>query len=482
MPIKEMFFRAVPLARRARVFLRSCRGSIAPMVVLMTVPLVGMFGVATEGGSWLLMQRAMQNAADSAVIAAATNGGNGGTQTQYTIEADAVTASYGFTTGTNYTTVAVTAPATYASVTACASSPCYSVRITKAAPLYLLQVLGYSGNTTAGTSRAQSIVAGALATTVTVNAPFCLTALGSGGITASGVPHSTIGCNIQTAGSATCHGHSLTSGYSDAVGTTNDCGSGQHTIASVTDPYSGLASSIPPGSTSNCVASPNGYYAEGYTSGSGNWPSGNYPSGNVLTGNVTFPSTPVIFCGDVKVSLAGANITTPAGGAVMVIENGTLDVTGTLQVQSGSGLTIIFTSPTTSNVQYTACSGKKCSLTVTNSPTGGGTLDISSPTSGTWSGMAIYQNPNLPAQSLSYGGNSPTWDISGIIYLPVTDFSASGAVNKSTNGYSCFTLVVNNFSINGTGDLFYTNDQQQCAQQGVTSPVNSAYVVGQLVY
>ena len=82
---------------------------------------------------------------------------------------------------------------------------------------------------------------------------------------------------------------------------------------------------------------------------------------------------------------------------------------------------------------------------------------------------------------MTYTGNSPTWNISGIVYLPKTDLTASGAVNKSTNGYSCFTLVVNKILVNGTGDLFYTNAQSQCAQQGVISPTNQAYVVGALV-
>lgn len=461
MSIKETFFHAVPLARRMRIFLRSCRGSIAPMVVLLTVPLVGMLGVATEGGSWLLMQRAMQNAADSAVIAAATNGGNGGTQTQYTSEADAVTASYGFTTGSNYATVTVAPPATYSAVTACASSPCYSVSITKAAPLYLLQVLGYTGNTTAGTSRAQSIVAGALATTVGVPGPFCLTALAGAGakkgdaISANGVPKSSIGCNIQSAQNANCNGNNgLTSGWSDAVGT-NNCGTSEHTVASVTDPYSGLKPNI----TKTCGSGP---YPQIPTKKS--QPA--LPSSNQWSSN-SLPTTNI--CGDYQLT---QNVTLTTSGT-LVIENGSLDLNGHTLSTSGTGvgLTIILTG--TNSTSYTH---------IIEDTAGGGVFNISSPTSGTWSGVAIYQDPGVAAQSITYTGNSPTFDISGIVYLPVTDFTASGAVNKSTNGYSCFTLVVNTLSISGTGDLFYSNPQSQCVQQGVTSPTNLANVIGKLVY
>ena len=479
MPIQNDSHRAIPCMRRVRHFLCSRRGNIAAMTALLLVPLVAIMGMATQGGSWFLMERAMQNAADSAVIAAATNGGNGGTD--YVTEAKSVAASYGFTDGANNVTITVPAPAKYGAVTSCASSPCYNVKIASVAPLYLLQLIGYKGNaTTTGGGAGQAVNAGALATLKTVNAPFCLSALGNGklkkgdAITANGVPKSSIGCNIQSAGNANCNGNNgLTSGWSDAVGT-DTCGSRQHTITSVTDPYASLASSIPPVGT-NCS---NGYYPEGYV---GSTKATSWPTSNNITAGFTLASVQY-YCGDVEVS-GGATVTLTgaAGGSVLVIENGALDVQAGTTLQA-SGVTIIFTSPSGSGDQYTACSGKKCSLSVSNDPTGAGNLDLSSPTSGTWSGMDIYQDPNLPEQSLTYTGNSPTWNLSGILYLPATDLTASGAVNKSTLGDSCFTLVVNSILINGTGNLFYLNAQTQCALQGVTSPTNAAYVIGELVY
>jgi hypothetical protein len=96
--------------------------------------------------------------------------------------------------------------------------------------------------------------------------------------------------------------------------------------------------------------------------------------------------------------------------------------------------------------------------------------------------MAIYQDPIVAPQNLTYSGNTPAWDISGIVYLPKTNFTASGAVLQATNGHACFTLVVNTILVNGTGNLFYQNAQSECAIQGVTSPTNAAYVVGALVY
>jgi len=72
MPIRFKFRRT--FAQSVRRFLRSRRGNIAALTALLIIPLAALMGMATEGGGWFLAQRAAQNAADSAAIAAATNG------------------------------------------------------------------------------------------------------------------------------------------------------------------------------------------------------------------------------------------------------------------------------------------------------------------------------------------------------------------------------------------------------------------------
>jgi hypothetical protein len=122
---------------------------------------------------------------------------------------------------------------------------------------------------------------------------------------------------------------------------------------------------------------------------------------------------------------------------------------------SGTGLTIVFTGTNNSNYQHII--------------TGGGALDITAPTSGNWSGVAIYQDPNLTTNvDISAAGNSPAWNISGLVYLPHSSVTLSGAVSKSSQGSSCFALVVDNITINGTGSIF-ANDNQ-CSSAGVTQP------------
>ncbi|MES2255437.1 MAG: pilus assembly protein TadG-related protein [Pseudomonadota bacterium] len=446
MPIRNDIRRANPLMRCMRHFLRSRRGNVAALTAILILPLAALLGMATEGGSWFLITRAMQNAADSAVIAAATNGGNSTSGTDYVNEGKAIASSYGFINGASNATVTVSAPAKYASVASCAASDCYRVNVTKTVPLYLIELVGYNGNVALGTTRGQQLSSVALATLKTVDAPFCLTALGTGNaLRANGVPSSTIACNLQSNGDANCNGHSLTSGWSDTVSNSNDCGTKQHKgVATTVDPYASLASNIPP---NICGA----YNVGPSLPASNKWTANSLPTQNI--------------CGNYQLQ---NDITLPTGGT-LVIENGNLDLNGhTLSTTGTAGLTIVLTGTSSPSYSHVI--------------TGGGTLNISSPTSGTWSGMTIYQDPGVAPQSLTYTGNSPTWKISGIVYLPKTDFTAKGAVSKSANGFSCFTLVVNKFLLSGTGDLFYTNAQSQCAQQGASSPTNKAYVVGALVY
>jgi hypothetical protein len=247
-----------------------------------------------------------------------------------------------------------------------------------------------------------------------------------------------------------------------------------------------IANAISSAGTGNhCPVTP-AYYPQG----SSNWPSGT----NTLTGNLSMPAVSV-FCGDV--SLGGnVQVTSPSSdGSVIIIENGMLNLNGnTLQSASGSGVSIIFYSPQGSAEAYTGggtptnfiCIRAGCA-----NGGSGGVLDISSPTTGTFSGIALFQDPNLPLQGPTnctgndpwgYNGSSPTWKLSGVVDMGRTNFCLSGGIQQATYGYACLTLVTDMTIINGTGNLLYANPQSQCAQQGVTQILAKAYVTGQLVY
>ena len=287
---------------------------------------------------------------------------------------------------------------------------------------------------------------------------YCLLALANSGtdpaIQTNGAPKADLtGCSLMSNTGATCNGHNLSATYGDAHKINNGCGITQASnVSAVADPYSSLASNIPP---DGCGGK---YYSEDKKGGG-------LPASNILSGSVNWTATPTkSICGDLQLT-ADTTVTTASSGSILVIYNGQLDTGGckkgcTLQTAPGSALTIIF-------------SGSDPSGTYSHYPTGGGTLDFAAPTSGTWKGIAIYQDPKLPSGAdvnITAAGNSPTWDITGVVYLPHSSVTFSGAVNKSSNGTSCFELVVDNITINGTGSILAHGS---CAAAGVTLPTNN---------
>src|SRR5258707_8244300 len=110
------------------------RGTVAIIMGVLIIPLVGILGIGFEVSNWYMITRGMQNAADAATLAAATNAG-----LNYDVEAKAVAAQYGFVDGTNTISIAVSNTA------ACpgGGNTCYSVTISGFLPLYLSQVVGF---------------------------------------------------------------------------------------------------------------------------------------------------------------------------------------------------------------------------------------------------------------------------------------------------------------------------------------------------
>ena len=412
-------------AETLRAFHENENGASAIIVALTLPALIGGMALAAEVSYWRLHQRAMQNAADAAVIAASTNGSS-----NYAAEGMAVAAQYGFQNGTKNVTVTVSNPSTAPGCTA----NCYTVTISDQVPLYLSQVVGYNGDSTANGQPATTIAGFAVATSAKAYS-YCLMA--KGGITTNGAPNANLGCNIASNGSMTCHGHNLGAPIGDAVGTNSGCGIIQNSnVPPISDPYAALASNIP---TDTC-----GSYPQEPTKK--NQPA--LPSSNQWNGTANFSGYKVV-CGDQQLT-GDTTINGSSNGGVLVIENGQLDTNG--YTLSGSGLTIVFTGSNSSSYQHI--------------PTGGGTLDIAAPTSGIWSGVAIYQDPSLTTNvDIAAAGNSPTWNITGLAYLPNSNVTLSGAVGKSSAGASCFELVTGNLTINGTGNIF-ANDTG-CASAGL---------------
>ncbi|MGH6851325.1 MAG: pilus assembly protein TadG-related protein [Methylocella sp.] len=397
-----------------RGFCSDRRGVVVVLVALAMPILAGTMGLAAEASYWYVHKRAMQNAADAAVIAAATDGSS-----NYATTAQAVAAQYRFQNGAGNITVTASNPNTAAGCTA----NCYIVTISDKVPLFLSRVIGYSGDATVG-GKGETAMAAASVATSYGSKGYCIIALAGSvtDITTNGGPKADLnGCNIMSNSGANCNGHNLGANEGDAHGTNNGCGIIQESnVPVIHDPYAYLAKNIP--------ANPCG----------GSYPGTTWRANQNLSGNT-------IVCGNLQVSGDG-QINAPSN-AVLVIENGQLAIPTsgeTLQTTSGSGLTIVFTGTNSSSYQYI--------------PSGGGTLDIAAPTSGPWSGVALYQDPNLTDQTtnldITYKGNNPTWNITGLVYLPHSNVTLNGIVSKASNGGSCFMLVVGDMTINGTGQIF----------------------------
>lgn len=412
------------------------RGSVAVLTAVLLPVLVGTLSLGFEISNWYRAKQAMQDAADAATIAAATNGSS-----SYIAEARAVATRYGFVDGTNNVTVTATNAA------ACPSggNTCYGVTITGYVPLYVSEIIGFRGDATFNGSPQKQLSSTAVADFSTAQVPVCLLALGTSGaqdIVTNGNPRADFsGCSVMANTSSRCNGSNLKAPYGLAHGTNSGCGVIQISgVPTVPDPFASLESNIP---TNTCGS----YPQEPSKKSDPALPSSNQWSGNQsLSGNVQV-------CGDLQLT-GDVTIDAPAG-AVLVIENGQLDTNGyKFTSSSGSGLTVVFSG--TNGGSYI------------HAPTGGGTIDIAAPTSGPWSGIAIAQDPNLTTGvNISAAGNSPTWDITGLVYLPNASVTMSGAVNKASHGQSCFVMVMNDITINGTGDIAESGG---CKAAGLTMP------------
>lgn len=431
-------------AARSRIEDFACdrSGSVVTVTALAMPVLIGATGLGMEVSYWYFSQRSMQNAADSAAIAAATNG-----TANYAAEAKAAAARYGFVDGANNVSVAASNSATCPS----GGANCYSVTVTGHVPLYLSQVVGFKGSASISGRPQAKLSATAVARLDLLPREYCILALGTNGIAfgTNGAPQANLaGCSVMSNAGARCNGNNLGADYGDAAGKNDGCGIVQRSnVAPLADPYAGLSSNI---SSDPC---------------GGNYPQmgkPGFPASNTWAGTVTLVAGPNNVCGDLVLG-GDVTIQTPEEGAVLVIWNGQL-YTGrkpngrTLRTGSNSALTIVFTGSNGSGYIH--------------APSGDGTLDFTAPTTGPWKGIALYQDPNLTTGvDITEAGNSPTWMISGMVYLPHSSVTLSGAISKSSNGKSCFGLVVDNILINGTGAIMAHG---ACDEAGLKLPTGTA--------
>ena len=446
------FFQHLALGLRAwfGMWLADRRGNVMLMAALSMPVMIGMAGLAIEGGNWYQIKRQIQNAADSAAIAAATNAG-----ASYGSEALAVTARHGFTNGVNHTTVT----ASNAAPCPTGGSNCYSVTIDRPVSLVFSRLVGFGGSATINNRRVITISSAAVAKSAITEREYCILALQTIGtpLVSNGAPNADLsGCSVMSNANATCNGSDLDAVYGDAAGTNTGCGNTQNSnVPAVADPYAALASNIP---SDSCSSYPQAtIHSNGKSVTSTN-------SAQTVSGSYSLNGS-IVLCGDVVLT---GNVTLTGSHLLIVIYNGDLLTNGyRIQTAAGASATIVFTGTSTTSGHI---------------PNTAGIIDIKAPTTGVWKGIALYQDPGTTSGvNIDYAGsnpNTPVWNITGLVYMPNADVAFSGAVNKASNGLSCFGFVIKTLLINGNAQILA---QGECAAAGLDLPENLFPTRGQLV-
>lgn len=425
-----------------RRFFADRRGAVSLITALALPALIGTLALGTEVSYWLVKNRTLQNAADSAVIAASIDA-----SANYLIEAKSVAARYGLVDGAGGVVVIASNAATCPD----GGTNCYSVKIATTLPNYLGKIIGYVGNSTVGGVNGTMLSAIAIAKPSGAAHEYCLVALASSGadpgVSSSGAPMADLsGCGVMSNTGERCNGHDLGAAYGDAVGTDSGCGAVQRSNAKpFVDPYQGLAAKLP--------ADPCG----------GVYPQTALPTTNKWSGTKSLGSVTTI-CGDLQLT-GNVSIVAPSD-AILIIRNGELMMQGfNFVTASGSGLAVIFT-------------GSNSALYF-HIPDGSGALDITAPTTGTWAGVALYQDPALTVGvQMPNAASAPSWAFSGLVYVPHVDLDFRGSVGKGSAGKRCTVIVANSVTIKGTGLVLST---VECGAAGLATPTNGLGGRGVLV-
>jgi hypothetical protein len=445
------------------------RGGVAVLMAFLFPVLLAGLGLGFEVSNWYLRSRAMQNAADAAVMAAASNG-----EHNFDIEAAAVAAHHGFENGTNDVSVTASNNAPCPEGAEVTSS-CYSVTISSIVPLYLSQLVGFAGDLKSNGVAQKLLTSAAVAVQTTIQQPLCLLALSQSGtaLRTNGAPNSDFkGCSVMSNSKASCNGSDLKANYGLAASSNDGCGvKKKSNIPVVADPYAKYAINIP---ANTCGTGENAFPQEPKKPSDPPLPVTNaWSSPKSISGVLKV-------CGDVQL-LADVEITTPDNliGAVIVIYNGQLDLNGKkLRTANGSAVTIVF-SGTNNNNNYTHA--------LTDNSTGqGGRINIQAPSSpqALFPGIAIYQDPAITnGVDITYKGNNPAWDITGGVYLPNSNVTMSGDVNKSSNGADCFVMIAHTILINGTSNIYQQSPYAAgCKTAGLKVPTATIPSRSQLIY
>ena len=376
---------------------RSRRGGVAIIVAITLVVLIGFVALGTEVVSLLMTSRQMQAAADLAALAAAT-ARTLGYPTAYANEAVALARDAGFVNGATNptTTVAVNSPPVSGAYSGNAAA--VQVVITQVRPM-LLSGLSHNAAYTLTTK----------ATGLTGEPGACVLALDGSVASAisadNGYNIVLTNCGIAANSSSSSAirltgGADLYASWLNVVGnisvsngaTVNISGATRTGGTAVANPY---AARVPPTPGGTCL---NG----ALSSGGGTLSPGTYCTG---------------------ISAPGGTVTLQAG--TYVLKDSDFNVSGGATV-NGTGVTIVLTTTGTG-----ANIGK---VTINNNAT----VNLTAPTTGTLSGMVLFQDIRAPSTSISNFTGAKAITLNGAVYFPNTTLNF---VNGTSLGGACTQVI-----------------------------------------
>lgn len=394
-------------ARGSRLGIRRNESGFVAVTTAIVLPvLIGVVGLAIDIGSWYFTQRALQNGADAAAIAAALNNSS-----TYQAEAQANAAQYGFVDGTNGINVTALNNQTCPN----GQTTCYRVTISKSnPPQFFSEVLGNYLPTLTGTALATAETGGDCVLALN---PTASGAVGLSG-NASADLHCGLGIDSSSSSALQLTGNSsLTAASAQIVGNITQGGNSTVSIsyeqvdASLTaNPYANVQ--IP--SFSGC----------------------NYP-GATITGSATL--NPGVYCGNISISGSG-NVTLNPG--TYIVDQGSVTISGSPTV-TGNGVAIVLTSSTGSNIGSFNVSGSPVLTLAAESAGYTGTDALP--------GFIVFQDPRASSSDSDNftGAAGSQW--SGALYFPSQSVNYSGG---ATSGPGCTQIVASTVTFTGTPTLY----------------------------
>jgi hypothetical protein len=379
------------------------------------VVLVAFLGLALDASYMYFHKRTMQTAADAGAYAGALEKLRGTVDVTSAVKKD--TSLNGFTDGTNSVAVTVNSPPLSGSKTGDANF--VEVIVTHAQPTWFMQMLSFNSITV----KARAVAGIGNTSNGCVYALNRDSSNSNNGFFANGTTNSSFSCGVYSNSNFRAVGGACvvtptvnyTNTYNNQSGGT-DCGPGNVGQGVPIDDPLVNKFSIP--SYSSCTAT-------------------NFKVNNGTT--VTIP--PGTYCGGIAITGSVQNIVFSPGQFILV--GGGLSVNGGANV-SGNGVTFFNTYPGTQTNKYSGISIN-----------GNGTVNLSAPTTGTYEGLLMYQDPRVTwaaNNGSTVQGANAVYD--GIIYFPTTDLQYSGSSTTSATGTDGYTMLIGyDIKINGNAKV-----------------------------